>query len=102
MALNLQELTSKLGSLAASAPSIGAKIKFDFESDGILSIDGTASPMTVSNDDMDADTTVKCSLETVEGLIAGTVNPTTAVMMGKIKVSGDISKAMSLASLLKG
>jgi len=102
MAFNLEELTNKISGLAASAPSIGAKIKFDFGSDGIVDLDGTASPMTVSNDDMEADTTVKCSLDTVERLIAGTVNPTTAVMMGKIKISGDMSKAMSLASLFKG
>jgi putative sterol carrier protein len=102
MSVTLGKLTNKITHLAESAPAIGAKIKFNFGPDGVLFIDGNDSPMAVSNDDADADTTVSCSLETVEGLINGSVNPTMAVMTGKIKISGDVSKAMSLASLFKG
>ena len=102
MAMDLQQLTEKLSSLVGSAPAIGAIVKFDFGSDGLLLLHGQEEPMTLSNEDSEADTTITCSLETIEGLIAGTVNPTTAVMMGKIKISGDMSKAMSLASLFKG
>ncbi|WP_025026566.1 SCP2 sterol-binding domain-containing protein [Caldalkalibacillus mannanilyticus] len=34
-------------------------------------------------------------------LVEGNLNPTTAFMMGKIKIKGDLSAAMKLQSLLK-
>lgn len=47
-----------------------------------------------------ADCEVRMKAGTLEGLVKGKVNPMTAVMLGKIKVSGDMSAAMSLGKLL--
>ena len=67
---------------------------------GIVLINGSATPNTVSNDDGDAVCTIALSLDTLNRLILRELEPTTAFMMGKIKVSGDMSVAMKLQHLL--
>jgi putative sterol carrier protein len=47
----------------------------------------------------DADATISTSGEVFDRLVAGTQNPTTAYMTGKIKVAGDLSAALKLQKL---
>jgi putative sterol carrier protein len=54
----------------------------------------------VNNDGADeADCTIIMSLDNFEEMLAGDLNPTTAFMMGKLKVEGDMSIAMKLSSI---
>ncbi|ODT07111.1 MAG: sterol-binding protein [Mesorhizobium sp. SCN 65-20] len=71
-------------------------VKFDTGADGVIVIDGG----TLSTTDAPADCTIKLSLDDLESLIAGDLNPTMAFMTGKIKVEGDMSVAMGLSKLL--
>ncbi|MCW3490365.1 SCP2 sterol-binding domain-containing protein [Dethiobacter alkaliphilus] len=48
----------------------------------------------------DANVTVEMSDENFNKLLHGKLNATTAFMMGKIKIKGDLSLAMKLQSLL--
>lgn len=50
--------------------------------------------------DTDADCEISMKTKTFEGLLSGKVNPMTAVMLGKIKIRGDMKAAMSLSKLL--
>lgn len=50
--------------------------------------------------DDDAACNITMSSKTFEGLLNGKVNPMTAVMLGKIKIKGDMSAAMTLSKLL--
>ena len=43
---------------------------------------------------------IKLSLDDLDSLIAGDLNPTMAFMSGKIKVEGDMTVAMALSQLL--
>jgi putative sterol carrier protein len=47
-----------------------------------------------------ADVTFTLDKDTIMGLFSGQVKPTTAFMKGKIKIKGDMMKAMKLESLL--
>jgi putative sterol carrier protein len=76
-------------------------VKFDFEEDGILFVDATQSPPVISNDDKDAEVTLKTSLETFEKIVEGTQDPNIAFMMGKLKVSGSMGLALKLNSILE-
>ncbi|RUZ70765.1 sterol-binding protein, partial [Mesorhizobium sp. M7A.F.Ca.US.006.01.1.1] len=43
---------------------------------------------------------IKLSLDDLDSLIAGDLNPTMAFMTGKIKVEGDMTVAMALSQLI--
>ena len=67
---------------------------------GCIYLDGKSSPNTVSDEDKDADCTLSMSLETFEQMRSGEVDGTSAFMQGKLKVSGDMSIAMKLQSVM--
>jgi putative sterol carrier protein len=47
----------------------------------------------------EADTTIEASQDTFMQIVRGEQNPTSAFMMGKLKVRGDMGKAMKLQQL---
>lgn len=76
--------------------SFTGSLKFDCGAAGVIVLaDGTASTV-----DRDTDCTLKISEENLVKLLTGKLNPMTGVMMGKLKVSGDLTVAMGLAKLL--
>ncbi|QOF70318.1 SCP2 sterol-binding domain-containing protein [Aminobacter sp. SR38] len=93
--MSIQAVADKIKAKVESA-GFGRSIKFDTGSDGVIVIDGT----TLSTTDGPADCTIRLSLDDLESLIAGELNPTMAFMTGKIKVEGDMSVAMGLSQLL--
>ncbi len=93
--MNFLELTEKIKTLAAVKGGVGSSIKFATEDGNILlSADGQ-----VSNSDDAADCTIAVSQSDLEGLISGDLNPMTAFMFGKLKITGEMSVAMKLQSL---
>lgn len=98
--MSLQEVTERVRERVGEDSGLGAVVKFNFGDDGVLTIDGKSTPNTVSNDDVDADTTVTMKLDDFKKMAAGELDPTTAFMMGKIKVSGDMTVAMKLSQVI--
>ncbi|MBA4772707.1 MAG: SCP2 sterol-binding domain-containing protein [Sphingomonas sp.] len=92
---DLSEVTQIMGANNAFVP--GKRIKFDFGTDGVILLDGVAEAVT--NDDSDADTSIKISFDNFKKMAKGDLNATTAFMMGKIKISGDMGLAMQLQSV---
>ena len=93
--MSIQDIAEKLKPQVASA-GFDRSVKFDTGPDGVLLIDGT----TVSTTDGPADCTIKLSLDDLESMIAGELNPTMAFMSGKLKIEGDMSVAMALSQLI--
>jgi putative sterol carrier protein len=54
----------------------------------------------VDNADRETDCTVALTTEALSDLLSGELDPTTAFMTGKIKVSGDMSVALKLQRVL--
>lgn len=98
--MSLESATEAVRAKVGTASGFDASVKFDFGDDGRIVIDGKADPATVSNDDVETDCTVAMSLDDFDQMVAGELDPTTAFMMGKLKVSGDMSVAMRLSSVL--
>ncbi|MER8662297.1 SCP2 sterol-binding domain-containing protein [Mesorhizobium sp. M1148] len=93
--MSVQDIAEKMRSRVASA-GFEHSVKFDTGSNGVIVIDGA----TVSTTDAPTDCTIKLSLDDLDSLIAGDLNPTMAFMSGKIKVEGDMSVAIALSQLI--
>ena len=96
--MSLETSTETVRTKVASATGFDHTVKFDFGDDGKIFVDGNEN--TTSNDDADADCTITMSLEDFEQMLAGDLDATSAFMMGKLKVSGDMGVAMKLSSVI--
>lgn len=94
--MDLQACTEALRAKVGDASGLNATLKFDCGDDGIVFVDGKSIPNSVSNDDKDADCTVGISLDNLTAMLEGDLEPATAFMTGKLKVSGDMSVALKL------
>jgi len=97
--MSLEDMTTEIRDKAGSMDAEGKKIKIDLQGDGIIFIDGSTNPPTVSNDDNDADVTLIINEENFEGLMDGSLNPQMAFMAGKLKIDGDMGLALKLGDL---
>ncbi len=94
--MTIAELTEKIAKVAAQKGGLGKSLKIATDAGCVLvSADGK-----VSNDDLPADCTVSVKLSDLLDVMSGKLNPMTAMMFGKVKISGDMSVAMNLQSLL--
>jgi len=76
--------------------SFDSVVKFDCGDDGVVVIDN----QSVSTDDQEVDCTIRVSLEDLEAMVAGDLDPTGAFMQGKLQVEGDMGVAMKLSQVL--
>ncbi len=79
------------------ASDFADSLKFDCGDDGVIVIADRQVTMT----NRDTDCTIRITSDNLAKLVAGKLNPMTGVMMGKLKVSGDVAVAMRLGQLLK-
>lgn len=92
----LQDIARDIQTALADRQFTGS-LKFDCGMDGVIVLaDGTAS-----TEDRDTDCTLSLSRENLTRLLTGKLNPMTGVMMGKLKISGDMGTALRLGQLLK-
>ena len=90
------EMAARLNEAQAFLP--GKRVKLDFGSEGVVMLDGAAQAVT--EEDGDADTTLKVSWEDWQAMADGTLDGMTAFMQGKLRVEGDMSNAMQLQGVL--
>jgi putative sterol carrier protein len=98
--MDLQACTEALRAKMGESSGLNATLKFDCGSDGCVYLDGKSTPNGVSNSTADAECTVALDLATLSDLVTGELEPTTGFMMGRFKVSGDMSVALKLRTVL--
>ena len=99
--MELQTATDQLRAKVGEDCGLGAVLKFDCGADGAVVIDATRVPNELSNDAARvADCTVALGVGTLGDLLSGELEPTTGFMMGKFKVSGDMSVALKLQRIV--
>ncbi len=97
--MSFESILNAIKGRADKASAIGNTLKFDF-GDQQIYLDGNGDSNTVSQEDKEADCTIKIDQEDFESILSGDMNPMSAFMSGKIKVQGDMGVAMKLQSLL--
>ena len=98
--MDLTACTEALRAKVGDSSGLNATLKFDCGDDGVAYIDGKAVPNVVHNENIDADCTIAITLVNLAALLSGELEPTTGFMMGRFKVSGDMSVAMRLQRVI--
>lgn len=97
--MELQKIFDEVKKQADNVAPIGARIKFMLDDEAIL-IDGSGESNEVTLEDSEADCVISTTKANFAKLKDGSLNPMMAVMMGKVKIKGDMGLAMKLQSLL--
>jgi putative sterol carrier protein len=98
--MSLDEIATALRARVGDDCGLNATLRFDCGADGSVLIDGKSFPNRVTHDDGEADCVVGMSLADLSALIEGELDPTTAFMTGRMKVSGDMSVALRLQRVM--
>src|SRR6185437_9102714 len=86
----IDELTERMKKAVGSDSGLGKSLKFDLKGEGYVIINGG----TVTNDNGPADLTLTISMDDLILLGEGKLDPMTAVMTGRLKLS-DMAAAMA-------
>jgi putative sterol carrier protein len=84
---------------SSKATGLTATYLFDVADAGKWTVRVDNGQVHVQEGGEEADTTIQASEETLMRIVSGEQNPTTAFMTGKLRVSGDMGKAMQLQQL---
>lgn len=99
--MSLETITDQIKQKMAMAHGLSAKVKFNFDEDGIIFVDTTENPPVISHEDEESDLTLSCSMNTFQDILDGRQDPNIAFMMGKLKVKGSMGLAMKLNAVLE-
>ncbi len=99
--MSLDSATAAIRAKAGTAAPLGHRIQFDLGDDGVIFWDGTQVPPAIDNTAREAETTISISLENLNSLIAGQLNPTMAYMTGKLRIQGSMGVALKMGQLLE-
>lgn len=91
----LEQITARMAE-GLKDRTFDGTLKFDCGDAGVVVL----ADNTATQEDRETDCTVSISEENLVKLLAGDLKPTTALMLGKLKVSGDMGTAMKLGQLL--
>ncbi|MBN8825983.1 MULTISPECIES: SCP2 sterol-binding domain-containing protein [unclassified Spirosoma] len=97
--MTLQELTEQIRTKVTHADNINATVKLVTDQ-GVVYIDATQSPAIVSNEDKPADCDLQVTIDNLVKMSTGDLNPMMAVMMGKLKIKGDMGIAMKMGQIM--
>ena len=99
--MSLNQITDQIRAQLPQLASLGYKVKFALDGGAVILIDASQVPATLSNEDGEADCTIRLSEDRLQQLLDGRMSPTLAYTLGQIKVEGSLGVAMKLASLLE-
>ena len=98
--MSLEQLQAEMTRRLSQFAGLGAVVRFDFGTDGALTLDATQAPPVLGREGPTPRTTLKISVANLSKLISGQLSPMLAFTLGKLKVDGDLGIAMKLSSML--
>jgi putative sterol carrier protein len=102
VSVSAKEFFESLPSRANGSKTAGmhASYVFEIEGGGTWTVKVEDGIVAVDEGDTGGECTISASEDTFERIVDGKQNPLTAYMTGKLKVSGDVSAALKLKTLL--
>ncbi len=94
--MSLQILKDRIMNLVESDNSLQAVVKFKTDQ-GVVLVDTRTRPVQLTDVDGESDCTFEVSVDNTLKLLDRELNPMTAMMLGKLKVKGDMGVAMKIA-----
>ncbi len=98
--LTLDAITTRIAEVAATLPSTGKIIKMEIGLASPIVYDGTVTPPVVDNSDKEANATISMEHATFIALAEGKTTGPAAMMMGKLKIAGDMPAALSFQAIM--
>lgn len=99
--MSIESATTKIKEKVGEDCGLASTLKFDCGDDGVIFLDANTVPNVVTNEDTEAACTVKLSLEDLEAMIGGDLDPMAAFSLGKLQLEGDMAVAMKLGNIIK-
>ena len=84
---------------SSKAAGLNATYLFDVDGAGKWTVRVDDGDVHVTEGEEEADATIQASEDTFMKIVRGEQNPTSAFMLGKLRVRGDMGKAMKLQQL---
>lgn len=100
--MSMETVAAEIRGRLMQFAGLGYKVKFAFDEGGMLLLDGTATPPTLTEEDVEADCVISASMDNALKLMNGQLNPMLAYSMGKLKIAGSVGVALKMASMLEG
>ena len=100
--MNVETVAAEIRGHLMQFAGLGYKVKFAFDEGGVLLLDGTTTPPTLSEEDGEADCVIKSSVDNAVKLMKGELNPMLAYTMGQLKIDGSVGVALKMTSMLEG
>lgn len=100
MTITLEQLTNGMRRRVATRSGLDGTVKYDFGADGVIFVDNSTVPFSVSNENREADCVVSVSLADYVAIVRGELDDNLAFVMGRLQVTGNTAIAMSLPSVL--
>lgn len=98
--MSIDSATTKIKEKVGEDCGLAATLKFDCGDDGVIFLDATVVPNVVNNENTDAACTVKLSLDDLNAMMSGDLDPMAAFSLGKLQLDGDMAVAMKLGNIL--
>ena len=99
MEINIDQVFLEMQEKVKGMAPIKAKMKFVMD-EHVFLIDGTGKENVVSQDNVEANATVRTDLETFKKMKSGKLDSMTALLTGKIDIDGSMGLAFRLRSLI--
>ncbi len=99
--MSLEQVTTGMRETVGEDCGLGASVKWDFGDGTFLMLDATQVPNVITNEDGEADCTLKISMDDFIAMSQGELDGTSAFMSGKLKIEGDMGIAMKLQGALR-
>ncbi len=99
--MNIDDIENQIREHLPALAALGGTVKLDLGDERILFLDATGETAALSRDDREADCVVKITADDFGKLIAGELNPLTALAFRRIRIKGDTGLVRTLASRLR-